>query len=394
MRLFSKSRLPLIVGILLAFLFLGLYVGHLYESWGPLLKKQSLKANRVSLPVAQDFPLHYTASFLSLSGEAGVVYDYSRFRSVEKNLTGGGPHPWPYPPTALLLDLPLALAPYFVSLAVWLMVTLGLYLLVLYRLAPHPLTLIWALAFFGTFENFFFGQNGFLTAALLGGGLLFLEVSPIKSGLLFGLLSYKPHIALLIPLALIIGKRWQVLAMTLFSGLILILISIAVFGFDIWLLFLNNIAKTITNLHTESLWFAMPSIFAATRFAQYSQSVAWILHGIGMVSALLLLAWTWSRQTSQANQTAALVIAILLFSPHIWYYDLTILAIPLVWFWRDCYTRGWTPQEQFLLMLSWIMPVVNFILTVGFKLSNGPLYLAFPLAILLWRYHSERGRQH
>lgn len=38
--------------------------------------------------------------------------------------------------------------------------------------ASHPLTLFWALGFLGVFQNVYFGQNGFLSAALLGGVLL------------------------------------------------------------------------------------------------------------------------------------------------------------------------------------------------------------------------------
>ena len=187
------------------------YVGNLFRIWGPILSGQSLLAPKIRNPIALDFPLHWTASFLALTGKSASVYDYKQLQAVEKNLTGFGPHPWPYPPTGLLVDLPLALTPYFVSLAIWLTVTLGVYLLVVYLIAPHPLTIVWSLAFLGTFENFYFGQNGFLSAALLGGGLLLLESNPLVAGLLLGLLSYKPHIFALIPLALLVGRQWRAL---------------------------------------------------------------------------------------------------------------------------------------------------------------------------------------
>jgi hypothetical protein len=384
--MFTGNRLPFLLGLLVAVFCLSLYIRHLVGEWGPVLRSQAILAPTVSLPIAQDFPLHYTASFLAQTGEPGAVYDYSRFSSVEEELTGWGPHPWPYPPTALLLDLPLALAPYFVSLAVWLAVTMGFYLLVLYRLAPHPITILGTLAFFGTFENFYFGQNGFVNAALLGGGLLYLASSPFLGGMLLGLLSYKPHIFVLIPLALILGRRWRALLGALVSASALVIASAVVFGPDIWQSFLDNIAGTMTNLQTESRWFyKMPSVFAAARLAGCSAAVAWGLHSLGMLGALILLAWTWTGQTSPADRAASLVIAILLFSPHIWYYDLTLLAIPLAMFWWQGYTSGWFPGEQVLLILSWSLPMVNFVLAVGWKWSHGPLYLAFPLAILVWR---------
>jgi len=66
-----------------------------------------------------------------------------------------------------------------------------------------------ALAFPGTFQNFIQGQNGFLSAALLGGGLVILERFPLTGGMLLGALSYKPHLAALIPVALLAGRLRQ-----------------------------------------------------------------------------------------------------------------------------------------------------------------------------------------
>jgi alpha-1,2-mannosyltransferase len=390
---FQRQNVPLLLGLFLAIFCLVLYVGHLYLDWGPTLARQSLCSTKIDAPVAQDFPLHWTASFLALAGTPGAVYDFSRFGAVEKDLTGIGPHPWPYPPSGLLVDLPLALTPYCISLLLWLGVTLSLYLLVLYRLAPHPLTLLWALAFFGTFENFYYGQNGFLSAAMLGGGLMFLPTYPFSGGLLLGLLSYKPHIAVLIPLALVLGRQWRALWGALLSGSALALASAGVFGLDIWLLFFHSLRTTINHLHTKAIWFAkMPSIFAAVRLAGHGPAAAWLVHGSGMAAAIAILASIWLRPAPPADRALALVIATLLFSPHIWYYDLTLLTVPLAWLWWDGCSFGWFPGEQLLLLLSWAMPLVNFLLAVGWHWPVGPLYVCLPLLILLRRQCGSIGQ--
>jgi len=387
----NRERMPLVVSLVLAAFCLSLYIGTIWRKWGPILRSQSLMAPKVNPPVALDFPLHWSASFLALSGEPAAVYDYNRLKTVEKDLTGFSSLPWPYPPNALLIDLPLALAPYFVSLAIWLTVTMGAYLLVLYKIAPHRLTLFWALAFFGTFANFIQGQNGFLSAALLGGGLLLLENSPLMGGMLLGLLSYKPHLAALIPLALLLGRRWQALGGTMVSGMCMILASAAVFGLDIWGIFLKNIHDTINNLHTQPLWFyKMPSIFAAARLSGLEVATAWIFHGVVMLAAVALVVWLWSGPASPAIRASALVLAILLFSPHIWYYDLTLLALPLAWLWREGRTKGWLPREQLLLLASWAIPIVSFSMAVDLKWPHGPLYLVGPLILVVQRYYWER----
>ena len=52
------------------------------------------------------------------------------------------------------------------------------------------------------------GQNGFLTAGLLGAATLVVDRRPVAAGLLFGALCCKPHFALLVPVALAAGGRW------------------------------------------------------------------------------------------------------------------------------------------------------------------------------------------
>jgi hypothetical protein len=74
---------------------------------------------------------------------------------------------------------------------------------------PRPETLLVALAFPAVFVNIGHGQNGFLTAALLGGALHLLDRGPWLAGVLIGLLAYKPQFGVLIPVALLAGGRWN-----------------------------------------------------------------------------------------------------------------------------------------------------------------------------------------
>ena len=50
------------------------------------------------------------------------------------------------------------------------------------------------------------GQNGFLTAALIGGMLSLMQKQPLLAGVCLGLLSYKPQFGLLFPIALIAAR--------------------------------------------------------------------------------------------------------------------------------------------------------------------------------------------
>jgi hypothetical protein len=394
MKWLKWDRLILAASLLIAVLCLILYTEHLWRAWGPVIHSQSWGAPRLTAPVARDFPLHWTASYLALAGEPTMIYNEARLKEAEQALTGLGGHPWPYPPTALLIDLPLSLLPYFLSLAAWLAVTMGLYLLVLYCLAPHPLTLLWSLAFFGTFENFYFGQNGFLSAALLGGGLLLLDNSPLLGGVLLGLLSYKPHLAALIPLALLAGGRWRALAGAGVAAVCLVLASLWAFPVNMWGLFLHSIPPTMARLYGQALWFyKMPTVFAAVRLAGFGVPAAWVGQSLAMAAAVILVVWLWRAPASPAVRASGLIMGILLFSPHIWYYDLPLLAIPLAWLWWEGHRHGWLPLEQMLLFWSWFLPLVSFFLSVELKWPTGPLYLIPLLVLVLRRFHRERHYQ-
>ena len=72
--------------------------------------------------------------------------------------------------------------------------------------------LLVALAFPAVLINIGHGQNGFLTAALLGGALVVLERRPIMAGFMLGLLVYKPQYGLLLPLVLAVSGRWKCFA--------------------------------------------------------------------------------------------------------------------------------------------------------------------------------------
>ena len=66
---------------------------------------------------------------------------------------------------------------------------------------PHRETLLAAAAFPAVFINIGHGENGFLTAALLGAALYWLDFRPWLAGLLSGLLAYKPQFGVLLKAA-------------------------------------------------------------------------------------------------------------------------------------------------------------------------------------------------
>jgi alpha-1,2-mannosyltransferase len=202
--------------------------------------------DRNSIPIGADFSNFYSAATLALSQSPAATYDFTKMRAAQVRTIGANPESiggmwWVYPPTFLLLLLPFAFFPYFVSLAIWLITTLLGYLKVILRIAPSRQTIWLAPAFPGTFQNVAHGQNGFLSAAILGGGLLLLDSHAFIGGIVLGFLAYKPQLSVLVPVALMAGRRWKELAGAALSCLGLVLASILIMGTKVWVAFWNFI---------------------------------------------------------------------------------------------------------------------------------------------------------
>ena len=105
---------------------------------------------------------------------------------------------WHYPPFFFAVAFLVASLPYALGLALWLAASFAAYLAAILAILPRPETLLIAAAFPAVFVNIGHGQNGFLTAALLGGALLLLDRRPWLAGVMIGLLAYKPQFGAMI----------------------------------------------------------------------------------------------------------------------------------------------------------------------------------------------------
>ena len=171
-------------------------------------------------PIGTDFSSFYAAGSMALEGHAADAYDMAAHYARQQQIFGASTpyYAWFYPPFLLFIAAPLALLPYPAALIIWQVATLAFYVCVIgailqpIRRSRPDLGYLWvllALAFPAVFINLGHGQNGLLTAALLGAALLTLARQPLLSGTLFGLLAYKPQLALVIAFALPAAGQWR-----------------------------------------------------------------------------------------------------------------------------------------------------------------------------------------
>ncbi len=264
-----------------------------------------------------------------LSDQSSSVYDWAEHVAFQTELIGAAKpveYYFLYPPHFLFATPAFAwLEPVQAYLA-FLAGTIVLYATALNLIARDWLkALPAAIAGGGAYICMLWVQNGFLTAALLVSGLVFLPARPALSGVLFGILTVKPQLGLLVPIALAAGGYWRTFAWAAGTFLALALVTELFLGPGIWLAFLASMMQTKNFLEAGSLWFKMQTPFALT-LPILGQIGAYAIQGIVAAFVGWLVWRTWREpRTSYWLKSALLIPASLLVSPYLYAYD----AVPL-----------------------------------------------------------------
>lgn len=319
---------------------------------------------RLEQPTTTDFVSFYAAGRLADSGTPALAYDQPAHRAAEEAATapGIGYQFFYYPPVYLILCAALAWMPYLVAFIVFEAATLILYLLVARRILRDPswVVVVPLLAFPAVFWTLGLGQNAFLTAALFGSALLLIDRRPIPSGLLFGLLVFKPHLGLLIPVALAAGGRWRAFLAAACSALALVLLSIALFGWETWQDFLMLATGSHATYESGRIDFAgFVSPFGAARLLGGSPVAAYTVQAAMTLIAALIVAIAWRRDLSLPIRAAALLAATLVAVPVVILYDLMMAAIAGIWLIRAGREDGFLPWEKAGLAVLFVVPLLS-----------------------------------
>ncbi|MCI0683586.1 MAG: DUF2029 domain-containing protein [Gemmataceae bacterium] len=280
--------------------------------------------------VGRDFINLWTAGRLVCEGRAETTFDVHGFHAVQESLAGRefSLHLWSYPPHFLFVVAPLGLLGYWVGLAVWSIVTMALYAWAAGR--PRTETMLLLAAAPATLVNLACGQTGALAAALLFGGLRAMRDRPALAGMLFGLLTFKPQLGLLVPLVLLLERRWQVIAWAAATALTLMGLSVLVFGPELWRLYLHeNFAVTRSYLETGRGPFMdmSPSAFMALRVWGADLRVAYAVQGAVAVAVVAGLIAAWRSCAPVELKIAVTGVAALLVSPYAHNYDMTLISV-------------------------------------------------------------------
>ena len=349
--------------------------------------------DRAGKPLGTDFLSFWTASQIALGGRPAAVYDVAVHHAAQTALfpRDAGYVAFFYPPPFLLLCLPLAALPYFWSLAAWLAATGFACWRVLRAWLGRDYGTLPILAFPAMLSNLGHGQNAFLSTALFGGGALLLNARPFVAGLCLGALVYKPHLGIVIPVALIAARRWRTVLGAAVSAAGLCLASLAAFGLDAWKAFLAASPLARAALERNMVGDEkMQSVFAAVRLLHGGLTLAWglqIVAALGVCAALVLLQRRAFRSPAEGP---AMIAAALLASPFLLDYDLVLLGVPLAFAAREGLREGFRPWEKTILFAAFVLPAVSRSVAALAGVPLGPIVIAGVLIVVLGRATAPR----
>lgn len=338
--------------------------------------------------VGGDFVNLWAAAQLAAQGNANLIFDPDSFFSVQKEFFGDTfkRHLWSYPPHTLFLAAPFSAFPYLTALALWCGLTIALFAASLRAAGFHWTILLIILLAPPSFINVFSGQNGFVTVALLVTGWTLKEDHPWWAGVMFGLLTFKPQLGFLIPVALVATREWRPVISACLTTLALVAASAAVFGADVWPLYIQQILPAQTEfLSTEqgvARWMA-PTVYIAARvLGQDAVTGYWIQVPFAVLAAGMIYQ-ACRRRWRKDMQLAMLLTAPFLAAPWALNYEMTFVAVAAAILMKLALRNKPTAAEVVTAGAAWILPLAVYPMNAaGVPLS--PLIL-LALILCIWK---------
>lgn len=344
-------------------------------------------------PLGTDFSQVWVAGLETLRGHPERPFDIARHIAEQRAEFGAQSdvYGWHYPPFFLAPAAALALLPYLEALAVWQLTTLTLYLAAVLAILRNSPVAPWrvavaALAFPATLVNLGHGQNGFLTAALLGFGFLALRPRPIVAGLCFGLLAYKPQFAVVLPVALIAGGHWRVIVAAAATVAAMIVASAAAFGADSWIAFAQSLDFTqhVVIEQGAAGFTKIQSVFAAVRLLGGDVASAYAAQTTATLVTVGALVMLWRSPADERSKAAATIVATLLSTPYCLDYDMAALAPAIALLTAEGLERGFGPFAKSALAAAFVVPLAARPIATLAAVPLGAVTMAILFGSTIW----------
>ena len=363
----------------------------------------------ISYPLGGDFLQEYVGGRLILNpAKRDHLYDAATFQDTQHDAQVVGFtwdqeqfFPAVYPPFWYSAVSPLSNLPYLVASRVWLvLMTLTLvtavWILNRYANVPAPVVIVMCLSA-PVIQNLSAGQKGTLLLLILSVSYVLLRKrKDFWSGLVFALIAFKPHLAIVIGLWMLVSRNWR-WCVGAFSGLAVLVISSLVISPNL----VSNYVNVVAGFgdYVQSGGYELNESFSCWSFwQQLIRNTVGAKVFTGITSLLVFGASLWVfrlRLGSTVTSTqidrsfSAMVIVTMLTSPHLYAYDLTMLLLPIGLMTRIALTSGADQSDQQRNYADWLpvglMALVMFAsgAIASFAASSG-FQAGFLLLVTVW----------
>ncbi len=349
-------------------------------------------------PIMFDFSAYVVGGRMALNGEPAMLYDLLYQSQVQRSLYGGveleAQNIYLAPPFVAYLHVPFAVLPYMVSVVVWALLTVALLVLslrLLWPLVPHlhryglPIVLVIAFGNMPAFELLAVGQNSAVSLIIFVLGLrLLLARRDFLAGSVLALGLFKPQLFILVPMLLLLQRRWRALGAWSVVAATLTIVSIVLVGFDGVHAYIDLLTSDVyrEQLAEGAAW-KMLSLAALVRHLGLESFVP-LVSGMALLALVALFGRHALKQGDDRHFTllyAVSVLMIFIVSPHLFLYDGILFLLPaLILLNEDPYAPG----IRVALTSAY---VTTFFTSVGIlefpDLAPGPWLVAPVIALLL-----------
>jgi len=214
-------------------------------------------------------------------------------------------------------------------------VTFALYGLATLGRAWRSLSGLALLAAPTTLVNTIAGQNGFLSAALLIGGLRLLTSHPATAGVLLGLLAYKPQFVLLMPVVLLASRNWRAILAAVATTVIVAVVTSAMLDWSIWPQWVARfpVYQALLQANQGSLVHMMPTVMAGIHAIGAPPAIGYGIQ-LTLSCAVVVLVWDAWRRGITDQAIALVAIGSIIVTPYAMIYDMPMVAAGIAIHWK------------------------------------------------------------
>jgi alpha-1,2-mannosyltransferase len=289
-----------------------------------------------------DFVHFYTLGHLASSQRVDTIYDMTALHEAQVALVPeSSPDLYPavYPPQAAIVFAPLSGWSYRTALLFWNLITIALYAAIVWsawrrvseHLSDRTLMIAAAAAFPPFWSLIVYGQISIIILAAFWLGWLALERGrSYLAGVAFGLLALKPQFGLPLAVIVLAAGEWRMMAGAVSSVAVQAVVVSLTLGSAAFSAFAATLPITMTYVDwLESKPYMSHSLRAVTRLLPNVIGVP-----LWLAIAAVVLWYTvrvWKSEAPVRVRLGIVILASLLVNPHVIVYDVTLLALPLIW---------------------------------------------------------------